>query len=78
MYWKMLAASAAALSFGMAAHAGHHEDGEMHEHVPAVGYTPTDLIDTAVVETPNGRLKAFRVVLWASLGYRAPKEKSVI
>lgn len=40
MYWKMLAASAAALSFGMAAHAGHHEDGEMHEHVPAVGYNP--------------------------------------
>ena len=86
MYWKMLAASAVALSFGMAAHAGHHEDGEMHEHVPVVGYTPTNLIDTAVVETPNGRLvgedmgdyHAFRGVPYAQppigdLRWRAPQ-----
>lgn len=86
MYWKMLAASAAALSFGMAAHAGHHEDGEMREHVPAVGYTPTDLIDTAIVETPNGRLvgedmgdyHAFRGIPYAQppvgdLRWRAPQ-----
>ncbi|MAI89996.1 carboxylesterase family protein [Ponticaulis sp.] len=52
MFWKLLAASSAAFALSTAAYANHHEEG----HTPEVGYSPTDLIDTAVVETADGRL----------------------
>ena len=57
MNWKFLAASVASVSLCLSANAGHHEEGEMAAaHTPEFGYTPTNLITPAVVDTPNGRL----------------------
>ncbi|MEM5516803.1 carboxylesterase family protein [Henriciella sp. AS95] len=58
MKFTTLASCAALMALALPAMAAHHDDSD-HDadtHTPQVGYTPDNLIDTAVVETPKGRL----------------------